>query len=149
MFSKYKSDKWLVSKISKNIYVCVCLCLCVLLGQSCLILGNPMDCGPSGSSVHGILQARILEWIALSYSRGSSQPRDWTCVSCGFCIGRWILYHWATREVLPKQNDCLNFQALIFKFANRSSLENNEKNVLTFLYCSYHRSLIIFHCLPA
>ena len=41
-----------------------------------------MDCSPPGSSVHGILQARILEWVAISYSRGSSQPREWICVSC-------------------------------------------------------------------
>ena len=49
--------------------------------QSCLTLCNPMDCSPSGSSVHGILQARILEWVAISSSRGSSQPRDRTWVS--------------------------------------------------------------------
>ena len=41
----------------------------------------PMDCSPSGSSVHGIFQARVLEWVAISFSRGSSQPRDWTWVS--------------------------------------------------------------------
>ena len=53
---------------------------------------------PSGSSVHGIFQARILEWVAISYSRGSSQPRDWTHISCISCIGRWILYRCATWE---------------------------------------------------
>ena len=46
-----------------------------------------MDCSPPGPSVHGILQARILEWVAISISRGSCPPRDWTCVSC---LGRWI-----------------------------------------------------------
>ena len=50
---------------------------------------------PPGSSVHGILQARILEWVAMPSSRGSSWPRDRTCVSC---IGRQILYLWATWE---------------------------------------------------
>ena len=45
-------------------------------------LWDPMDCSPPGSSVHGILQARILEWVAISSSRGSSWPRDWTYVSC-------------------------------------------------------------------
>ena len=45
---------------------------CVLVTQSSLTLGNPMDCSPPGSSVHGISQARILEWVAISYSRGSS-----------------------------------------------------------------------------
>ena len=44
----------------------------------CLILCDPMDCSPPGSSVHGISQARILEWVAISSSMGSSQPRDWT-----------------------------------------------------------------------
>ena len=47
-----------------------------------------MDSSPPGSSVHGILQARILEWVAISSSKGSSQPRDQTHVSCGFCIAR-------------------------------------------------------------
>ena len=56
---------------------------------------RPQDCSPPGSSVHGILQARILEWITISSSRGSSPPRDQTHVSC---IGRWVLYQWATRK---------------------------------------------------
>ena len=54
-----------------------------------------MDCSLPGFSVHGILQARILEWVAISSSRLSSWPRDETHVSC---IGRWILYRWAPRE---------------------------------------------------
>ena len=48
----------------------------VLVAQSCLTLCNSMDYSPPSSSVHGILQARILEWVAISFSRGSSQPRD-------------------------------------------------------------------------
>ena len=56
---------------------------------------DPMDCSPPGSSVHGISQARILEWIATSFSRGSSQPKDQTCISP---ISRQILYHWDTGE---------------------------------------------------
>ena len=50
--------------------------------ESCLPLCNPMDCSPPGSSVHGNLQARILEEVAISHSRESSQPRDQTCISC-------------------------------------------------------------------
>ena len=65
-----------------------------------------MDYNPPGSSVHGIVQARILQWIAISFFRGSSQPRHQTNVSC---IGRWILYHWATREALITTNKSLNF----------------------------------------
>ena len=48
------------------------------VAQSCLTLGDPMDGSPPSSSVHGILQARILEWVAISFSRGSSRPRDRT-----------------------------------------------------------------------
>ena len=62
----------------------------VLVTQSCLALGDPMNCSLPGSSVHGILQARILEWVAISSSRGPSQPRDQTQVSLYF---RQILYH--------------------------------------------------------
>ena len=60
--------------------------------QSCLTLGDPMDCSPPGSSVHGILQVRILEWVAISSSRGSSRPRDRTRVTWVSCIDRRVLY---------------------------------------------------------
>ena len=68
----------------------------VKVTQFCLTLCNSMDCSPPGSSAHGILQARILEWVAISFSRGSSRPRDRTWVSC--IIGR-IFTLWAIREV--------------------------------------------------
>ena len=55
---------------------------------------QPMDCSPPHSSVHGILQARILEWVAMPFSRGSSWPRDRTHVSYVSCIGRQVLNHW-------------------------------------------------------
>ena len=61
--------------------------------QLCLTLCDPMDCSPPSSSFHGICQTRMLEWVATSFSRESSLPRDQTCVSCIFCIGRQILYH--------------------------------------------------------
>ena len=61
--------------------------------QSCLTLSNPMDCSPLGSFVHGILQARILEWVAMPISRGSSRPRGQTRISYVSCIGRWALYN--------------------------------------------------------
>ena len=75
-------------------------CRWCLLTQSCLTFCNPMDCSPPVSSVRVISQARILEWVVISFSRGSSGPRDWTHVSC---IGRQILYHWGTREA-PHRN---------------------------------------------
>ena len=65
------------------------------LAQSCLTLCDPVDCNLPGSSVHGILQARILEWVAISFSRWSSWPRDWTWVSR--LAGRPFNL-WATRE---------------------------------------------------
>ena len=60
--------------------------------QSCLILFDSMVCRLQGSSIHRIFQARILEQVAISYSRGSSRHRDWTLVSCISCIGRQVLY---------------------------------------------------------
>ena len=60
---------------------CVCVCVCVLVAQSCLTLCDPTDCSPPGFSVHGILQAQILEWIDIPFSRGTSQTRDRTLVS--------------------------------------------------------------------
>ena len=62
------------------------------VAQLCPTLCDPMDCSPSGSSVRGIFQPRILEWVAISSCRGSSWPRDQTHVSCDSCFGRWILY---------------------------------------------------------
>ena len=72
------------------VYTCVCL-----VTQPCLTLCDPMDCSPPGSSVHEILQARILEWVAMPFSRGSSQPRDQTQVSC---ITGGFFTVWATRK---------------------------------------------------
>ena len=60
----------------------MCVHACVLVAQPCPTLCDPMDCSPSGSSVHGILQARTLEWVAIPFSRGSSRPRDRSQVSC-------------------------------------------------------------------
>ena len=62
------------------------------------LLATPTDCSPPGSSVHGIFQARILVWVAISSSRRSSWPRDWNYVFYISCIGRQFLYYWATWE---------------------------------------------------
>ena len=79
---------------------CVCSvaqswCVCSV-AQSCLTLCDLMGCSPPGSSVYEILQASILEWVAISSSKKSSQPKDWTGVSCISCICKRILCHWAT-----------------------------------------------------
>ena len=87
--------------ILEKMRVCSVRCLSllskrkVLIAQLCPTLCDPMDCSPPGSSVHGILQARILEWVAIPFSRGSSRPRDWTWISC--IAGRFFTI-WTTRE---------------------------------------------------
>ena len=70
-------------------------CMCAQLLSCVQLFCDLMDWSPPGSSVHGIFQARILEWVAIPFSRGSSQPRDQTSVSC---IGRQILYRCITWE---------------------------------------------------
>ena len=97
-------------------------------------LCNPMDCRPPGFSFHGILQASILERVAVPFSHGSSGPRDQTHISYISCIGRQILYHFCAWEVLflhlknitiywepalcqtfliPKQTSALNFTMIL------------------------------------
>ena len=74
----------------------------MLVTQSCLTLCDPMDCSPPGSSLPGIFQARILEWVAIPFSRGPSWPRDWI-LHLLFC--RWILYllsHWGRHRLTLK-----------------------------------------------
>ena len=77
--------------------------LVTLVTQACLTLWDPMDCSPLGSSVHGLLQARILEWVAISFSRESSQVKDRKWFSC--TAGR-LFTHWVTREAhdQPRQH---------------------------------------------
>ena len=71
---------------------------------------DSMACSPPGFSVHGILQARILEWMAISSSRGSSRPRDWTQVSC---IAGGFFTSWATREALPLRCGSIRNQVVL------------------------------------
>ena len=73
--------------------VCVCVCVCAQALSILQLFLTPVDCSPPGSSVHGILQARTLERVAMPSSRGSSPPTDWTHVSDVSCIGKKVLYH--------------------------------------------------------
>ena len=90
----------------------------VKVAQLCLTLCYPMDCSLQGFSVHGIFQARVLEWVAIPFSRGSSWPRDWTWVSC--IVGRRFTL-WATMEAQMNMEDeaklcspiCSTFEALV------------------------------------
>ena len=85
---KSEGRKWIMSRFLSVLVVVV-----VLVAQGCPILCNPTDCSPPGSSVHEILQARILEWVVIPFSRGSSQPWGQTWVSC--ITGRFFTI-WAT-----------------------------------------------------
>ena len=102
MFVNTFSFKFLYKSLSLSIIISlIILSSCslgvvVLVAQSGLTLCNPMDCGLPGSSVHGILQARIQEWAAISFSRGSSPPRDRTQV---FCIAGRFFTIWATGKI--------------------------------------------------
>ena len=78
----------------------------VRVTQSCLTLCDPKDCSPPGSSVHGVLQARVLEWFAFSFSKGPSRLRDQTQVSCVSCIAGRFFTDWANREALVKALSC-------------------------------------------
>ena len=88
--------------LSNHLILCCPLSFCLLpevkwskVAQLCPTLCDPMDCSLPGFSIYGILQARVLEWVAISFSRGSSRPRDWTRVSR--IVGRRCNL-WATRE---------------------------------------------------
>ena len=89
---EFLAHKWQGYKIAPSVFS---------VTQLCPALCNPKDCTSPGASVHGIFQARILEWVAISSSRGSSRPRDWTCVSCISFIGKHIPYHCAWEAQHP------------------------------------------------
>ena len=94
------------SCIINNVYIPLCMSLSLVtnwkwkkeseVAQLCPTLCNPMGCSPAGSSVHRIFQARVLQWVAISFSRGSFRRSDWTSVSC--IVGRHLTI-WATRKV--------------------------------------------------
>ena len=118
----------------------------------CSVLSNslqPKDCSLPGSSVNGFSQTRITEWVAISYSRGSSRPRDWTHTSCVSCIGRWIIHHCATRETL-----LLPRAFYIWRTAIKTLYKNwNQRTPeLVTISCTYHFYTLLRLCpgpLPA
>ena len=109
--------------------ICPCggmhACVCAKSLQSCPTLCNPMDCSLPGSSVHRILQAGILEWVAISYSKGPSKPRDRTWVCYVSCIGTWIHYLCLGSRFsgysIPKH------KRVRLSYYNLRSWKNNEK----------------------
>ena len=103
-------------------YTNMCCCCCLLL-SSVWLFATPMDFSSPGSSAHGISQARILEWVAVSFSRGSSRPRNWTCISCiagGFFTTVKPLWR-STREAHTNLYTCTYIHVHITKERKQSS----------------------------
>ena len=96
---------------------------------------NPKDCSPPASSVCGISQARILDWVAISFSRGSSQRRDQTCISC---IGRWVLYCGTTKKIQLYHI----FHSIILRF----ELKNTNHHLFLINGFNYFRNSF-YYCL--
>jgi len=92
---------WKSSLISTSPVLTIHVCVCVLNHSVVSDPATLIGCRPLGSSIHGVVQTRTLEWVATSFSRGPSPSRHWTSISCVSCIGRWILYHWANWEAPP------------------------------------------------
>ena len=97
-------------KYSSSVWVFVENVSVYAFAQSGPTLWDSMDCSPQGSSVHGILLARILEWVAINFSRGSSQPMDWTCISC---IAGRVFTIWATRGAHLLKIDNVNVYCVL------------------------------------
>ena len=102
---------------------------CVPVGSVVSDTFDPTDRRQPGSSVHGIFQARTLEQIAISYSRGSSWPSDQTCISW---IGRQILYHWATRDAVLDEIVQVQSEVLVWRPTMYSRHRQNKTAIFWF-----------------
>ena len=148
-----KEFVWIASKHMKTDHY-VLICVCILSCFSCVrLFCSAMECSPPGSSVHGILQTRILEWVAMPSSGDLPYPGNWTCISCDSCIaGRFftaepqerLLYHSTIfLRMLCKWNhvvcSLLGLASLIY----RSAFETHPH------YCMYQQSVYwwIFQCM--
>ena len=102
-------------------YLTECIMCIYSFAQSCLTLYDPMDCSPSGSSVHRILQARKLEWVVFPSSKGPSWRRDQTCVSYASLLWQGDFYHWTTWEAWGNAYWTIIFIVLFRKLISLSS----------------------------
>ena len=114
--------------------------------QSRLTLCNPMGRSPPSSSVHGIFQERILEQAAISFTRGSSRPRDWTRISCVSCIGRKVLYQLSHQGSLytccEKHLSVGNiFFAILERLRQWNATVKGSGIPQSFMYCGTHCGL--------
>ena len=127
---------------SKNKFSTKCMSSCInilsvcLSAQSCMTLYTHMDYSLPGSSVHGILQAKILEWVVDSSSKGSSQPRDQSHIFYVSCIGGQILYHTGSQSAKSQSHlstgDCHCLSSALFGALNpgpnqRGEMESEER----------------------
>ena len=131
----------------------------VKFAQSCLSLCDPMDYSSPGSSVHGILQARIMEWLAIPFSRGSSYPRDWTQVS--HTAGRFftiylykVLCCFQNMTSFNAQNSPLKWELLLWPLYSISPFCNVINHVhcptwTLFWFHENHTFLDCLFCIPA
>ena len=113
-----------------------------LVTQLCPTRCEPMDCSPPGSSVHGIFQARIMEWVTISFSRGSSQPWDQTCVSCCLQNCRQILYLLSLRNDYLKGSRLFNWKSkdVTEDFEDTEKISLSHQKTLIFKKHSNHNS---------
>ena len=113
-----------------------------LVTESCLTLAIPLDCSLPGSTVHRIFQARILEWVPISFSRGSSWPRDWTRVSCTSGIFFTDLSHeW--KWTLFRHNNLLILLGFPDKWKWHLNVKNNFSSFLQFLVSLSHGNILV------
>ena len=105
----------------------------VKVAQSCLTLFDPMDCSPPGSSVHGTVQAGVLEWVAVPFSRGSSQSRDWIEVSC---IAGSFSVNWATKESIK--------ESMAFHWLSPCQVRRGDFLLPVELCCSHRAWALLF-----
>ena len=110
------------------------------VAQSCLTLCDSMDCSLTGSSIHGIFQARILEWAAISFSRRSSQPRDWTWVSriVDICFIIWATSNW------EEENKCKRCWGETKRAGNETNPPLHEKFILRISFSAMDSRIFFF-----
>ena len=102
-----------------------------MCAQSFPTLCNPMNCSLPVSSIHGVLQARILEWVAISFSRESSQARDQTHIFCVSCIGGWVLHQLSHQGSLQETTSC--YKITSHSLIINQDLESTSKDKIEYL----------------
>ena len=145
LYSK-KAEKCTRYLISQKL-ISLCMKVWVYMhAQSHPTLWDPMDSSLPGASVHGILQPRILEWFAISFSKGSSWPRDWTSISCVSCIGRRILYHCTTWEAWQvwRLDFLLSRKLTVLDHTNCQGLYFNEVSLTEILHMCMQVYVFLF-----